>query len=75
VRGIKRELAGLFDCLVVLDILSKWGRADFYPEPKEVMSSANSYLSGVNGPGMSRWSRSRATLVASRTNKQMNKQS
>ena len=24
------------DCLVVLDILSKWGRNDFYPEPKEI---------------------------------------
>ena len=25
------------DCLVVLDILSKWGRNDFYPEPKEIV--------------------------------------
>ena len=25
------------DCLVLLDILSKWGRDDFYPEPREVV--------------------------------------
>jgi hypothetical protein len=25
------------DCLVVLDILSKWGRTDFYPDPKEMV--------------------------------------
>jgi ribonuclease HI len=24
------------DCLVVLDILRKWGRDDFHPDPKEV---------------------------------------
>jgi hypothetical protein len=25
------------DCLVVLDILIKWGRSDYYPRPKEVV--------------------------------------
>ncbi len=25
------------DCLKVLDILSKWGHTDFYPDPKEVV--------------------------------------
>ena len=25
------------DCLAVLDILSKWGRNDFHPEPKEIV--------------------------------------
>jgi hypothetical protein len=27
------------DCLLVFDILSKWGRANFYPEPKEMVHS------------------------------------
>jgi hypothetical protein len=25
------------DCLLVLDVLNKWGRANFYPEPKELV--------------------------------------
>ena len=25
------------DCLVVLDILTKWGRCDYYPRPKEIV--------------------------------------
>ncbi len=25
------------DCLIVLDILRKWGRSDFHPDPKEIV--------------------------------------
>ena len=28
------------DCLVVLDILRKWGRGDFHPGPKEIVHFA-----------------------------------
>ena len=28
------------DCLVVLDILQKWGRCDFHPGPKEIVHFA-----------------------------------
>jgi hypothetical protein len=33
------------DCLVVLDILRKWGRNDFHPSPKEVVNFAVIYRS------------------------------
>ncbi len=32
-----------FDCLVVLDIIRKWGRSDFHPSPKEVVHFAVIY--------------------------------
>jgi ribonuclease HI len=31
------------DCLVVLDIIRKWGRSDFHPSPKEVVHFAVIY--------------------------------
>jgi ribonuclease HI len=31
------------DCLVVLDIIRKWGRSDFHPSPKEVVHFAIIY--------------------------------
>jgi hypothetical protein len=36
-KGHGVNLLVFVDCLVVLDILSKWGRTDFYPDPKEVV--------------------------------------
>ena len=36
-RGHGVNILVFVDCLVVLDILSKWGRTDFYPDPKEVV--------------------------------------
>ena len=35
--GHQVNLLIFVDCLVLLDILSKWGRSDFYPDPKEVV--------------------------------------
>ena len=35
--GHQVNLLIFVDCLVLLDILSKWGRCDFYPDPKEVV--------------------------------------
>jgi hypothetical protein len=31
------DLLIFVDCLVVLDIIRKWGRSDFHPSPKEVV--------------------------------------
>jgi hypothetical protein len=36
-KGHGVNLLVFVDCLVVLDILSKWERTDFYPDPKEVV--------------------------------------
>ena len=36
-KGHQVNLLIFVDCLVVLDILRKWGRADFHPGPKEVV--------------------------------------
>jgi hypothetical protein len=36
-KGHGVNLLVFVDCLVVLDILSKWGRTDFYPDPREVV--------------------------------------
>ncbi len=34
-KGHGVNLLVIVDCLVVLDILSKWGRTNFYPDPKD----------------------------------------
>jgi hypothetical protein len=42
-RGVRQRysnrvhLLSFVDCLVVLDIIRKWGRSDFHPSPKEVV--------------------------------------
>ena len=54
--GSQVHLLIFVDCLVVLDILRKWGRNDFHPNPKEIVhfapslrSSAHSCTSYANG--------------------------
>ncbi len=53
-----RQALVFVDCLLVLDILHKWGHSDFTPGPKEVvctlMLSARSYMSYASGWGMQR---------------------
>ena len=36
-KGHGVNLLVFVDCLIVLDILSKWGHTDFYPDSKEVV--------------------------------------
>lgn len=36
-RGTSFNLLIFIDCLVVLDILIKWGLSDYYPRPKEIV--------------------------------------
>ena len=35
--GHRVHLLIFVDCLVILDILRKWGRSDFHPNPKEII--------------------------------------